>query len=66
MSHPTATLLFTDQIRTEPRVVFEAEADGFGPPLRNALSHAASPRAALATLYAAAPGEPEPLRKAAA
>ena len=61
----TATLSFSDQIRTEPGDVFEVEAEGFGPPLRNALSIAASPSTAVKALYAATPGEPEPLRKAA-
>jgi len=61
----TETRSFTDQIRTPPGDVFKVEAEGFGRPLRNALSIAASPSTAAETLYAAAPGEPEPLRKAA-
>jgi hypothetical protein len=52
-------------IRSEPSDVFKAESEGFGPPLPNALSIAASPSAAAEALSAAAPGEPEPLRKAA-
>jgi hypothetical protein len=52
------------EIRTVPGEVLEVEAEGFGPPLRNALSIAASPSTAVEALYAAAPDVPEP-RKAA-
>jgi hypothetical protein len=48
----TATLSFTDGVRAEPGDVFEVEADGFGPPLRNALSVVASPSSAVRALYA--------------
>jgi hypothetical protein len=61
----TATLSFTDQIRTEPGDVFEVEAEGFGPPLRNALSIASSPPVRVKSLYAPQAGELEPLRKTA-
>lgn len=53
------------EIRITPGDVFGVEAEGFGPPLRNALSIAASPSKAVKALYAAAPDGPEPLRKAA-
>jgi hypothetical protein len=52
-------------IRSEPSDVLKAESEGLGPPLRNALFIAASPSSAAEALTAAAPGEPEPLRKAA-
>jgi hypothetical protein len=52
MSQPTATLWVTDQIRTGPGVVLE-------------LSIAASPGTTAKAPFAAAPGEPDFLRKAA-
>jgi hypothetical protein len=56
---------FVDQIRTAPGDVFVVEAAGFGPPRRHALFIAANPSTAVEARHAAAPGEPEPLRKAA-
>ena len=35
----TATLSFSDNIRTEPGDIFEIEAAPFGLPLRNRLAH---------------------------
>ena len=47
----TATLSFTDGVRTQPGDVFEIEADGFGRPLRNTLvAVAPTPWAAARTL----------------
>jgi hypothetical protein len=52
-------------IRTEPGDVRKVEAEGFGPPLRHALSIASSPSVRVKTLHAPQAGELEPLRKTA-
>ena len=61
----TATLSFTDGVRAEPGDVFEIEAEGFGPPLRNALSVVASAPGAVRALYAEPGHEPSAQRRTA-
>jgi hypothetical protein len=61
----TATLSFTDGVRAAPGDVFEIEADGFGPPLRNALSVVASAPSVVRALYAETGHDPGALRRTA-
>jgi hypothetical protein len=61
----TATLSFTDGVRAEPGDVFEVQAEGFGPPLRNALSVVASPSNAVQALYAESGHQAASLRRTA-